>query len=172
MAENASSIQWLLSQQTEVRYLPDTAFPIRATFKSEDELQQLAHEMAEGKKITLPEFTPFDFSHRLTENSKLILHAFRATDAAVRNNETITPAAQWLLDNHYTIDKTVQQTRRDFPRSFVKQLPPYKGETELPRIFALAWLYVAHTDSSFSLPTLTAMVKGYQQVTDFQIGEL
>ena len=99
MAENASSIQWLLSQQTEVRYLPDTAFPIRATFKSEDELQQLAHEMAEGKKIILPEFTPFDFSHRLTENSKLILHAFRATDAAARNNETITPAAQWLLDN-------------------------------------------------------------------------
>ena len=172
MAETASSIKWLLSQQTEVRYLPDTAFPIRSTFKSEEELHQLAHEMAEGKKIVLPEYTPFDFSKRLTENSKLILHTFRATDAAARNNETITPAAQWLLDNHYTIDKTVQQARRDFPRAFVKQLPPYKGETELPRIFALAWLYVAHTDSSFSLKTLTAMVNGYQQVSDFQIGEL
>lgn len=172
MAETASSIKWLLSQQTEIRYLPDTAFPIRSAFKSEDELQQLAHEMAEGKKIPLPEFTNFDFSQRLTENSKIILHAFRATDAAARNNETITPAAQWLLDNHYTIDKTVQQARRDFPRSFVKQLPPYKGETELPRIFALAWLYVAHTDSSFSLKTLTSMVNGYQQITEFEIGEL
>lgn len=172
MAETASSIKWLLSQQTEVRYLPDTAFPIRSTFKSEEELQQLAHEMAEGKKIVLPEYTPFDFRERLTENSKLILHTFRSTDAAARNNETITPAAQWLLDNHYTIDKTIQQARRDFPRAFVKQLPPYKGENELPRIFALAWLYVAHTDSSFSLKTLTAMVNGYQQVADFQIGEL
>lgn len=172
MAETASSIKWFLSEQTEVRYIPDTTFPIRASYKSEDELRQLAHNMAVGETIALPEYVDFDFGKRLSENAKIILHAFRATDAAARNNDTITPAAQWLLDNHYTIDKTVQQARRDFPKAFVKQLPRYKGETEFPRIFALAWLYVAHTDSSFSLKTLTAMVNGYQEVASFQIGEL
>ncbi len=42
----------------------------------------------------------------------------------------------------------------------------------MPRIFALAWLYVAHTDSNFSLKTLTAIVKGFQTVEPLKIGEL
>ncbi len=42
----------------------------------------------------------------------------------------------------------------------------------MPRIFALAWLYVAHTDSNFSLKMLTAMVKGFQTVEPLKIGEL
>jgi len=44
-------------------------------------------------------------------------------------------------------------------------LPPYPALSSIPRIFALAWFYVAHTDSSFSIKRLTAMVKGYQDVT-------
>lgn len=172
MANMESSIKQFLAPKAEMKYRQQLVFPIRAQYKSEDELRQLAVEMAKGSLVKLPQYTAFDFRKRLSENTKIILHVFRSSDAAARNNDTITPAAQWLLDNHYIIDKTVQQTRRDFPKSFVDQLPPYKGETEIPRIFALAWLYVAHSDSSFSLQTLTAMVNGYQEKANFQIGEL
>lgn len=152
--------------------LPEALKLIHATYLAEDELRVLGREIAEDKLVKLPSYTAFDFTKRLSENARIILHVFRSTDAAARLGENITPAAQWLLDNHYTIDKTVQQTRRDFPKSFFKQLPVYEQFGTLPRIFALAWLYVAHTDSNFSLPCLTAMVEGYQEVSAFQIGEL
>ncbi len=155
---------------------PEQPSPIRAHYKTEEELGVLAAAVARGEDIPLPDYLPFAFDQRLSENGKLILHAYRSSDAASRNGETITPAAQWLLDNHYQIDKSVQQTRRDLPRRFIRQLPLYTAPAEnyqgMPRIFALAWLYVAHTDSNFSLKTLTAIVKGFQTVEPLKIGEL
>ncbi|URQ74629.1 MAG: DUF3131 domain-containing protein [Candidatus Ochrobactrum gambitense] len=151
---------------------PEQPSPIRALYKTEDELRVLASTVARGENIPLPGYLAFPFDQRLSENGKLILHAYRASDAASRAGETITPAAQWLLDNHYQIDKNVQQARRDLPRRFIRQLPPYKAVEGMPRIFALAWLYVAHTDSNFSLKTLTAIVQGFQEVEPLKIGEL
>jgi len=152
--------------------MSELILPIRAPYKPEDTLHDLAKSMASGKQLELPQYVPFSFRQRLAQNAKLILHAFRASDAAARNNDTITPATQWLIDNYYTIDKSIQQTRRDFPKEFLYQLPPYPAMHSIPRIFALAWFYVAHIDSNFSIETLTAMVKGYQDVAPLQIGEL
>jgi len=151
---------------------PEQPSPIRALYKTEDELRELAASVARGDELALPGYLPFEYDERLSENGKLILHAYRSSDAASRAGETITPAAQWLLDNHYQIDKTVQQTRRDLPRKFIRQLPTYAAMKDMPRIFALAWLYVAHTDSNFSLKSLTALVQGFQTVEPLKIGEL
>lgn len=159
-------------RKTSDQIPPEQPSPIRAPYKSEEELRELAASVARGDNLELPGYQPFVFDQRLSENGKLILHAYRASDAASRAGETITPAAQWLLDNHYQIDKTVQQTRRDLPRRFIRQLPPYAPIAEMPRIFALAWLYVAHSDSNFSLKSLTALVQGFQTVEPLKIGEL
>ena len=132
----------------------------------------MAAAVARGEDVALPGYLPMEFDQRLSENGKLILHAYRASDAASRSGETITPAAQWLLDNHYQIDKNVQQTRRDLPKKFIRQLPTYAPMATMPRIFALAWLYVAHSDSNFALKTLTALVQGFQTVEPLKIGEL
>ena len=86
---------------------------------------------------------------------------------------TITPAAEWLLDNYYVVEEAIQEVRRDFPRRFYRQLPTMKiGEVEIPRTLALGWLYVAHTQSSVSRESLTAIVEGFQKVEAFKIGEL
>ncbi len=108
----------------------------------------------------------------MNENAKLILHAFHTSDFAAQNDETIAPSAQWLIDNHYSIDKTIQQLRRNLPKSFIKQLPLSTQKAGIPRIFSLTWFYIAHTDSSFSQETLTAMINGFQEVCALTIGEL
>ncbi|UXM95176.1 protein ndvB [Bartonella sp. HY329] len=172
MVKNIVSGNWFHFGQENWQSQKLAARPIRAVYKSASQLRELANEMAGHEPIALPEYDPFIFGARLSEDSKIILYVFRATDAAARNNETVTPAAQWLLDNHYTIDKAIQQTRRDFPRGFLKQLPAYGDNDKIARIFAMAWLYVAHTDSNFSLETLTEMVEGYQEKEPLRIGEL
>ncbi len=183
------SLSSLFSRPVTDRLLPVLPLPIRGHYKTPEELQALAGALARNEAVRLPDYEKFDFNKRLAENAGLILHAYRSSDAASRNGETITPAAQWLLDNYYVVDKSMQQTRRDLPDKFLRQLPlaanisAMQGAQEivpqaagapqgLPRIFAFAWLYVAHSDSNFSLKSLKAMVDGFQSVEPLRIGEL
>ncbi len=43
---------------------------------------------------------------------------------------------------------------------------------EIPRVLALAWLYVAHTHSTVNRDNLTAMTEGFQVHQSLEIGEL
>ncbi|GAA5096929.1 glucoamylase family protein [Bartonella acomydis] len=161
------------SQKNKRHHFTKTHSPLRSTYKSQDELYKLGKDIASKKEIFLPEYKGESHFHkRLTENAKLILRAFQTCDIAAHNDETIAPSAQWLIDNHYTIDKTIQQLRRNLSKSFIKQLPLYQQGTNIPRIFALAWLYIAHTDSGFSQKNLTAMIDGFQEICALKIGEL
>ncbi|WP_375705043.1 GH36-type glycosyl hydrolase domain-containing protein [Bartonella sp. AA86SXKL] len=166
-------IKCFFSQKEKKDHFINTDFPLRAIYKVQEDLYNLGHDIASGKEILLPEYEGVgDFRKRLNENAKLILHAFHTSDFAARNDETIAPSAQWLIDNHYTIDKTIQKLRCNLPKSFIKQLPLSTHKAGIPRIFALTWLYIAHTDSSFSQETLTAMTNGFQEVCALTIGEL
>ncbi|MBB4075960.1 cyclic beta-1,2-glucan synthetase [Bartonella fuyuanensis] len=166
-------IKQFFSYKEEKDYFINTDFPLRAIYKVQEDLYSLGYDLASGKEILLPEYERIeDFRRRLNENAKLILHAFHASDFAARNDETIAPSAQWLLDNHYTIDKAVRQLRCNLSKSFIKKLPLFTQKAEIPRIFALTWLYIAHTDSSFSQETLTAMINGFQEACALTIGEL
>ncbi|QVQ36972.1 DUF3131 domain-containing protein [Pseudochrobactrum algeriensis] len=184
------SLSSLFSRPVADRLLPVLPLPIRGHYKTPEELQLLAAALARNEAVRLPDYEKFDFNKRLAENAGLILHAYRSSDAASRNGETITPAAQWLLDNYYVVDKSMQQARRDLPDKFLRQLPLAANihpdgavskntdasanlSTEgLPRVFALAWLYVAHSDSGFSLKSLKALIDGFQSVEPLRIGEL
>jgi len=152
--------------------LPRRDKPIRADYYSDDALAAMARKVAAGQSGALPYFTPFRLVSRLNDNAGVILHAFQASDAAARRHETVSPATQWLIDNYYTIDKAVKQIRLACPRRLIRRLPAYPLPSPLPRIFALAWFYIAHTDSNFSLKSLGAVVRAYQTVTPLTIGEL
>ncbi|MGL3607503.1 GH36-type glycosyl hydrolase domain-containing protein [Rhizobium sp. G187] len=146
---------------------------IRAAYFTIEELADSAASLALNGAGELPAFMEFDFFARHKENEREILRVYRATAADVEAGATITPAAEWLLDNHYVIEEAIQEVRRDFPRKFYKQLPTMKiGDREIPRTMALAWLYVAHTHSTVSQESMTALVEGFQRHRVLDIGEL
>ena len=67
-----------------------------------------------------------------------------------------------------------REVRTDLPQGYYRQLPklsegPLAG---YPRVFGLAWAFVAHTDSRFDPETLTRFVRAYQTVQPLSIGEL
>ncbi len=146
---------------------------IRLTYFSIEELKACGEEMARSGNIKLPAYTPFDFLRRHKENDREILRVYRSTASDVAAGAVITPAAEWLLDNHYIVEEALQEVRRDFPRKFLRQLPVISvAGSEIPRTLAIAWLYVAHTHSSVSRESLSAIVEGFQQVETLEIGEL
>lgn len=148
--------------------------PIRAAFLQEDRLRALGEALAKGEVSHLQGLVAFDFLARHRENATRILDTYRSTNAAQARGEPITPAAQWLLDNNYLVEETIYQVKRDLPRRFYKELPTIEIAPghKVPRALAVAWLYVAHSDSAVSAQMLKAVVDGYQKVEPFQIGEL
>ncbi len=151
-----------------------TEEPIRSTYLPEDRLRTLGESLAKGDLTDLFGLVPFDFQARIRDNAKKILEVYRSTNAAQAKGETITPAAQWLLDNNYLVEETIFQVKRDLPRRFYKQLPtlPLPGGSTVPRALALAWTYVAHSDSSVSASMFKAIVQGFQSIEPLKIGEL
>ncbi len=160
------------SRETEAKQI-DHNDSIRSTYFTKDELSACGMGLARDGAPALPAFAAFDFFARHKENEREILRVYRATAADVAAGATITPAAEWLLDNHYIVEEAIQEVRRDFPRRFYRQLPTMRiGGIEIPRVTALAWLYVAHTHSTVSQESLTALVDGFQSVKTLEIGEL
>jgi len=146
---------------------------IRSSYFSIDDLRACGADLALNGVSSLPGFFPFDFRARHRENEREIFRVYRTTAADVEAGASITPAAEWLLDNHHVVEDAIQEVRRDFPRKFYRQLPTLSiSGAATPRTMALAWLYVAHTHSTVSHESVTAMVEGFQEHETFKIGEL
>ena len=113
-------------------------------------------------------------ARRLRDNQRALRAAYRETVEAVREERTITPAANWLLDNFHVVEEQVREIRVDLPPRFYRQLPKLmEGPLEgYPRVFGLAWAFVAHTDSRFDPTMLRRFASAYQRVQPLTIGEL
>jgi cyclic beta-1,2-glucan synthetase len=110
----------------------------------------------------------------LRDNESVLLEAYRAIANAVGESRAITPAAEWLLDNYHLVEEQIREIRDDLPSGYYRQLPklaagPFAG---YPRVFGVAWAFVAHTDSRFDPEILRRFVRAYQRVQPLTIGEL
>src|SRR4030095_6170189 len=79
-----------------------------------------------------------------------------------------------LLDNFHLVEAQLQQIREGVPRSYYARLPklaaaPLAG---LPRVYGIAWAYVAHTDSVLDKELFTAFLNAYQDVDELTLGAL
>ena len=148
--------------------------PIRAQFLHEDRLRALGESLARNEIPSLFGMETFDFQKRIREDAAKILDVYRSTNAAQTRGEMVTPAAQWLLDNNYLVEETIFQIKRDLPRRFYRELPTMTlpDGTTVPRALALAWIYVAHSDSTVAAHTFKSVVEGFQAIEPMKIGEL
>src|SRR5580692_1427745 len=148
--------------------------PIRAELFSVERLEQHAESLAAAQTVTTDSDSGRPLIPRVAENGRALLEYYRATAKSVQQDLTITPAAEWLVDNFYIVEEQLREIRDDLPVGFYKKLPKLaSGHLEgYPRVFGVAWAYVAHTDSRFDPEVLRAFVTAYQRVQPLTIGEL
>ncbi|MDY0003340.1 MAG: cyclic beta 1-2 glucan synthetase, partial [Polyangia bacterium] len=86
----------------------------------------------------------------------------------------LTPAAEWLLDNHYLIEEQVFLAQKHLPRGYSRKLPRLSaGElTGLPRIYDIVLEFIAHVDGRVDDEALSRYIDAYQSVTRLTLGEL
>ncbi len=102
---------------------------------------------------------------RLKENFKFITKTYNILNEHIKMGIDIYPAGEWLLDNYYVIEETVQSIVKEISlkkyRSFIGIADgPYAG---FARIYVLASEIVAYTDSKIEYDNLKYCLEAYQQ---------
>ncbi|MGC1399660.1 MAG: hypothetical protein WA827_13990, partial [Candidatus Binatus sp.] len=151
-----------------------TEEPIRAELFSVERLEQHGETLAVAQRVTDRPGRGRPMAPRVRDNGRVLLEAYRSIAGAIREERAITPAAEWLVDNFHVVEEQIREIRDDLPRGFYRQLPKLaEGPLEgYPRVFGIAWAYIAHTDSHFDTQTLARFVQAYQHVQPLTIGEL
>jgi cyclic beta-1,2-glucan synthetase len=152
----------------------DLEEPIRSELFSTERLEQHAESLAAAQRVTTTPRKGRPLLARVLDNGRVLLESYRAIANAIREERAITPAAEWLVDNYHIVDEQLREIRDDLPHGFYRELPkladgPLQG---YPRVYGLAWAFVAHTDSRFEPETLRRFVLAYQLVQPLTIGEL
>jgi cyclic beta-1,2-glucan glucanotransferase len=147
---------------------------LREELFSVERLEQHGRSLAAAQPVSAGRMRGRSLTARLGDNARVLLAAYRDIATAVHAGRPITPAAEWLLDNYHVIEEQIREIRVDLPPGFYRQLPkfadgPFAG---YPRVFTVAWAFVAHTDSRFDPETLRRFVRAYQSVQPLTIGEL
>jgi len=147
---------------------------IREELFSVERLEQHAESLAVAQRVATTSRATRSLARRLADNHRVLLHAYREIARVIDTGQAITPAAEWLIDNFHVVEDQIHEIRDDLPRGYYRQLPkladgPLAG---YPRVFGLAWAFVAHTDSRFDPELLRRFVAAYQRVQPLTIGEL
>src|SRR6202790_1534158 len=152
----------------------DMANPIRAELFSVERLEQHAESLAAAQTITLDPARGRPLLPRVLENGRLLLEYYQATARSIQREQMITPAAEWLVDNFYIVEEQLREIRDDLPPGYYHKLPKLaSGHLEgYPRVFGVAWAYIAHTDSRFDPELLRRFVNAYQRLQPLTSGEL
>ena len=152
----------------------DDSAPIRAELFGVERLEDHARSLA-GAQVVMPGVRKgASLSKRLAANEAVLVAAYRDIAEAVGLSETITPAAEWLVDNFHVIERQIRDIRADLPPGYYRQLPKLAGGpfAGYPRVFGVTWALVAHTDSLFDPECLCRYLRAYQEITPLTIGEL
>ena len=149
--------------------------PIRSVLFGRGHFEQHAARLAlshECRAVRAPAAVPF--FPRLDENIAVIRGAVAALERLSRDGLNLGPAAQWLLDNASLIDEQVNEVRRQLPARYFARLPVLCGEPldGLPRIYGIAWAWVAHSDSGLDAELLCACLQAYDRERELSLAEL
>jgi cyclic beta-1,2-glucan synthetase len=148
--------------------------PIAAEIFGVERARQHARTLAAAQVTTANPPQVQSIVRRLEDNARILHAAYLEMTAYVASGKTVSPAAEWFIDNYHQVEEQIRQVRADLPPGFYKQLPKLAGGPLAghPRIFGVVWAHVAHTDSHFDPHLLTDFVNEYQSVQPLLIGEL
>jgi cyclic beta-1,2-glucan synthetase len=160
--------------QSSTILLPNLEEPIRAELFSLERLEQHGQSLASAQVIRNEASRGRPLIPRVVDNGRVLLDTYRAIAREVHEDHAITPAAEWLVDNFHIVDEQLREIRDDLPAGYYRKLPKLAtGHLQgYPRVYGVAWAFVAHTDSRFDPEALRRFVAAYQQVQPLTIGEL
>ena len=114
------------------------------------------------------------FFPRLRSNIRSLQEAQSYLEAQASTGYELSPAADWLLDNYPLIEAQLHEIRDGLAGGYFRKLPVLQDEplAGLPRVYGIAWAFVAHTDGAFSEELLSQFLNAYQETRELSLGEM
>jgi len=150
--------------------------PIRAELFGLQRFEEHGYSLAQAQIVEsdVQSLRHAPFFPRVEQNLAALRKAYDYIALTSLSGHYATPAAEWLLDNFPLVEAQLQQIREGVPRLFYASLPklavaPLQG---LPRVYGIAWAYVAHTDSVLNPAVFIAFLNAYQNCSELRLSEL
>lgn len=139
-----------------------------------EELEKHALEIARKHIVGKGPRLRYSLETRMNRNFRFITAVYKDLNEYSNIRSSITPAAEWLLDNFYIVEEQVKEIRQNLSRKYYFQLPRLKSGVlkGYPRVYAIALELVSHTDGRFDDKQLVGFVRAYQTQSLLSSGEL
>jgi cyclic beta-1,2-glucan synthetase len=148
--------------------------PIRAVLFGAARFADHGESLAQAQRGADPSRSRSAFFPRLRDNIDMLRDARRLLEQHAEQGHHVAPAAMWLVEHGTLLDQQLRDVHRALPRSYFARLPRLQDEplAGLPRVYGLAWAWVAHTDSGVDENLLRTFLHAYQRHRSLTIGEL
>ena len=148
--------------------------PIRSEIFGLQRFAQHGRSLGVTHRAAKPGILAGTFFPRLQENIRMLRKAHRYIGSQAKNGYDISPAAEWLLDNFHLIEAQLKEIHDGLPRSYFRTLPILQDEplAGLPRVYGIAWAFVAHTDSAFDDEVGVQFLNAYQETRELNLREI
>ena len=148
--------------------------PVRSEIFGPQRFAQHGRSLGLTHDVKPPAWGGASFFPRLRGNIRMLRQAHQAIAAQTAAGSDLSPASLWLLDNFYLIEAQLLAIHEGLPRSYFRALPVLQNEplAGLPRIYGVAWAYVAHTDSAFDEELLVQYLAAYQDTRELALAEM
>lgn len=139
-----------------------------------ERLEEYAIELATRHKAETRPVPAKPLLAEVSRSARILADAHTTLAETARLKLALMPGDEWLLDNYYIIRDNLAEVRVDLPRSYYLELPRLsEGQwSGLPRVYAIAWELILHTDGVVNTQQLDAFLHGYQSVQPLSTGEL
>ena len=161
-----------------VRLLDPQRGPVEPPNRSEifgpERFAQHGRSLAQTHRAEVSSSRAPTFFPRLRDNIRTLREAHRYIGAQASTGYDVSPAAEWLLDNFHLIEAQLSEVHDGLPRRYFRDLPVLVDEplAGLPRVYGIAWAFVAHTDGAFHEELLSTFLSAYQEERELTLGEL
>lgn len=150
-----------------------TEEPFRSGLYSSDQLNNHAKTIASRHRLQTDR-TSDHLLKRLADNESTLLEVRNLLIGNIKAGKTISPGAEWLVDNFYLIEEQVVLARKHLPKRYSETLPALAGGlfAGMPRVYDIVLEIISHSDGRVDANNLGSFVAAYQTITDLTLGEL
>ncbi|GAA3935890.1 cyclic beta 1-2 glucan synthetase [Chitinophaga oryziterrae] len=147
--------------------------PFRSELYSSDQMNRHGQVVARSHKL-MKKNASDQLLKRLDNNEVVLLEVRNVLVESIRNGKTITPAAEWLLDNFYLIEEQVVIAKKHLPKGYSEGLPYLADGVSagMPRVYDIVLEIIAHSDGRVDAKSLSGFIFSYQTYTILELGEL
>ncbi|EIV99663.1 LOW QUALITY PROTEIN: cellobiose phosphorylase [Thermoanaerobacter siderophilus SR4] len=132
---------------------------------SSEEMEKHAAEIAQNHNIMKRTKLSYLLIPWMNKNYNYIKNVYRNLNSILKEEDVyISQEEEWLLDNFYIIEEQVKEIRKSLSKSYYSGLPGLKNGLfkGYPRIYAIAFELVLHTDGKIDEKAIINFIKAYQ----------